>query len=119
MKPCTFWPTPSKFFAKKTRSEKISYIFSKESFSYISGNGTLHFSAQARKIKEIHPRKISYTSGNGSPKKFRVFSQKKAVLMFREVTFRARKMKKTALKKLFMFQEIKFFNPKLKKLVFF
>ena len=47
MKPCTFWPQPSKFFPKKTCSEKISYIFSKESFSYISGNGALHFSPQA------------------------------------------------------------------------
>ena len=32
-------------FPRKIHSEKISYIFSKESFSYISGNGTLHFSA--------------------------------------------------------------------------
>ena len=84
MKPCTFWPTPSKSFAKKTHSEKISYIFSTESFSYISGNGTLYFSAQARKIKEIHPRKISCTSGNGKTEKCLAFSQKKAVLMFRE-----------------------------------
>ena len=52
MKPCTFQAQPSKcfpkkfliFFPKKTRSEKISYIFLKETFSYISGNGTLHFS---------------------------------------------------------------------------
>ena len=28
------------------------YIFSKESFSYISENKTLHFSAQAKKIKK-------------------------------------------------------------------
>ena len=38
------------FFLKKTRSEKISYILSKESFSYISGNGTLHFPAQPSKF---------------------------------------------------------------------
>ena len=44
-------------------------IFSKESFSYISGVGTLHFSAWDQKIKEILPEKISYTSGNGNPKK--------------------------------------------------
>ena len=34
---------PKKFLAflpKKTHSQKISYIFSKKSFSYISGNGT-------------------------------------------------------------------------------
>ena len=36
--------------------KKISYIFSKESFSFISGNGTLHFSAQALKIKKNPPR---------------------------------------------------------------
>ena len=44
MKPCTFRPQHSKFFPKKkfliffpkkTRPEKISYIFSKESSSYI------------------------------------------------------------------------------------
>ena len=40
------------FFPKKTRSENISYIFSKERLSIISGNGTLHFSAQARKNKQ-------------------------------------------------------------------
>ena len=44
MKPGTFRPQPSKFFPKKTSSEKISCIFLKESFSYISGNETLHFS---------------------------------------------------------------------------
>ena len=32
-------------------------IFSKESFSYISGNGTLHFSAPSRKNKENLSRK--------------------------------------------------------------
>ena len=45
-------------------SYKISYIFSKESFSYISKKETLHFSAQALKIKELNPRKIYYTPGN-------------------------------------------------------
>ena len=43
MKPCNFRPQPSKFFPKKiltlfpkeSSSEKISDIFSKESFSYI------------------------------------------------------------------------------------
>ena len=47
----------------------MSYIFSKESFSYISGNGALHFSAEDKKIKQIHARKISDSSGNGNPKK--------------------------------------------------
>ena len=44
-------------------------IFSKESLSYISGNGTLHFSPQAVKIKEIHPEKISCILGNENPEK--------------------------------------------------
>ena len=52
IKTCTFPPQPSKvFFPKqncytfplKNCSEKIYYIFSKESFSYISRNGTLQF----------------------------------------------------------------------------
>ena len=52
IKPLIFQPQPSKYFPKKfliffptkTYSEKISYIISKESFSYISRNGTLQFS---------------------------------------------------------------------------
>ena len=48
---------------------KIPYIISKESFSYIFENGTLQFSVQALKIKELHPRKIYYTSGNKDPEK--------------------------------------------------
>ena len=36
----------------------IKIIFSKESFSYISGNGTLHFSTQAQKIKKSTARKF-------------------------------------------------------------
>ena len=48
---------------------KNSYIFSKESISYISENGTLHFSAHARKVKEIFSWKIYYTSGNEDPPK--------------------------------------------------
>ena len=38
-------------------------------FSYTSENGTLHFSAQAQKTKEIHPGKIYHTSGNENPEK--------------------------------------------------
>ena len=69
MKPCTFHPQPSKFFFKITRSEKVSYIFSKESFSYISENETLHFSTQALKIKKTHAERISYVSRNGNAEK--------------------------------------------------
>ena len=44
--------------------KKIPHIFSKEGISYISENGTLHFSVEAQKIKEIHsgkwkPQKIA------------------------------------------------------------
>ena len=67
--------------------KKIWY-FLKERFSYIFSNETLHFSLQARKIKEIHPennflhfrkwkqrknvlhflkRKVCNISGNGNP----------------------------------------------------
>ena len=35
----------------------------------ISQNRTLQFSAQALKIKELHPRKIYCTSRNGNPPK--------------------------------------------------
>ena len=59
-----------------------SYILSKESICYISGNGTLHFSGQTWEIK-VHPKKIYCTSGNRSPKKLK-FSQKKAVIIFQE-----------------------------------
>ena len=55
------------FFPKKTRPENISYIFSKERFSIISGNGTLHFSAQVRKKK----KKKKFT-----PRKFLIYLEK-------------------------------------------
>ena len=54
--------------------EKTSYIFPKESFSYISRNR--------------NPEKILYISGNGTFLYFR------KLLVFQKVTFRARKMKK-------------------------
>ena len=45
------------FFLKKNHSKQLSYIFSKQSFSYISGNGTfLHFL----------PKSFSYVSRNGT-----------------------------------------------------
>ena len=51
---------------EKNRSEKISYIFSKKSFSYISVNGTLL--CFLRKVFLI-PRetKLSYISGSNFP----------------------------------------------------
>ena len=47
--------------------KKNSYIFSKKSISYIYENGTMHFSVQVWELKEIHPEKISYISGNENP----------------------------------------------------
>ena len=63
--------------------KSFSYIFSKESFSYISENGTLHFSTQARKIKEIHLEKNSCISGNENPEKTSyIFLKRKLFLCF-------------------------------------
>ena len=68
-------PPPKKFIIflemelSSPNIEKIIFA-SKESFSYISRNGTLRFSSQAQKIKEIHQRKISFTSGNKNPQNF-------------------------------------------------
>ena len=77
MEPCTFRPQPSKFFNKKIRSEKIAYIFSKESFSYISGNGTLHFSAQ-----KFTPRKFFILQQQEPRKRFLYFLKRKLLLCF-------------------------------------
>ena len=49
---------PQNFLKFPETELSSSSIFSKESFSYISGNGNLHFSVEAWKIKEIHPGKI-------------------------------------------------------------
>ena len=85
MKPCTFQSKPKKY--KIIHPEKISYtsgngnpeknscVFSKESCSYVSGKG--------------NPEKCFYILGNGTFLYFR------KLLMFQELTFRARKMKKS------------------------
>ena len=57
-------------FSSSNIFKKNSYIVSKESISYISQNGTLHFSAQALKIKKLYLRKIYYASGNENPEEF-------------------------------------------------
>ena len=50
------------FLEIKLSSSNIKkIIFSQKKTLYV------HFSAQALQVKEIHLRKISYTSGNGSP----------------------------------------------------
>ena len=63
---------------KKHRSEEISYIFSKKSFSYVSGNGTfLYFLKEAF---VIFPEM-----------EFSILKNKN----FQEVALRARKIKRT------------------------
>ena len=65
--------------------KKISLIFLKESFFYISRNG--------------NPKKITYISRNGTSLYFG------KLLIFQQATFYALKMKKTTLKKLLISQE--------------
>ena len=76
--------------------KKFLYFLKRKLFSYTCGNRTLHFSAQARNITEIHPEKISYTSVNENPEKFFIFSPQKAFLIFRKME---------TPKKFFIFQE--------------
>ena len=78
-------------------------IFSQKKSSYISGNGTLHFLAQNRKIKKMHPKKKKK-----NPSKKSLYFRKRNFFMFQErniqnpyispvlqeVTFRAQKIKK-------------------------
>ena len=72
---------------------------SKESFPYISENG--------------NPEKIHYISGN------RTFLYFRKLLVFREVTFQAREIKKLTLKNLLIFGEMEFYVPrKLNKTLF-
>ena len=96
IKSCTFRPQPSKLIPKK-----VSYIFSKESFFLYFRKRCAGLSSPSSKNKKIHPEKISYASGNGSPYKT---SYMKAVLTFQETkktsyilerVCRAPKIKKT------------------------
>ena len=66
------------------QGKKLGFQFSHRQPLY-SRNGAPHFSPQAREVKEIDSRKISYTSGNGNPEKLLVFSKKKVVLTFQEM----------------------------------
>ena len=79
--------------------KKLLYL-SKENFSYIPGNGTLHFSTQAwkkkKKKRKTTQRKFTILTETETSKKFIIFSQKKAVLIFQ---------KTEVAKKLFIFQE--------------
>ena len=91
MKPCTFQPQFSKcfpkkkllyFFNKKTRSEKISYIFSKERFSYIAKNGSLYFSAQAQRIRKSTSRKFFILQEMETLQKLITFFSKRKLLLY-------------------------------------
>ena len=55
-----------------------------KNISYISVNGTLDFLSQVRKIKKSTPRKFLIFQGTETLKRFLIFSQKKAVLIFRK-----------------------------------
>ena len=75
-----------------------SYIFPKESFCYISGNGALHFPSQTQKTKTTHPknslhlRKWNFLAQ--LLKKSLIFSQKKALLIFPETELSSSNIKK-------------------------
>ena len=65
--------------------KKVSYIISKEYFSYIFSNETLHFSPQARKIKETHPeKKFFYSRKRKLRKNLLCFLKRKIFLYFRK-----------------------------------
>ena len=64
--------------------KKNSYIFSKESISYISRNGTLHFLGQAQIIKRSTSIKFLILEETEIPKNLLIFLQKKAALMLLE-----------------------------------
>ena len=113
------------FFLKKTRSEK--------SFSYISGNGTFLYFLKRKLFLYFRkwifsifretetPKKILIFRKTETPKKFFIFQETelshisgngnpKKLLIFQEVTFRARKVKKPTLKKLVISQEMENFS---------
>ena len=62
------------------------------------------------KIFIFQETELSHISGNGNPKKF---------LIIHEVTFQARKIKKSTLKKFLIFREIELSSPKFKKFFLF
>ena len=85
-------PRENFLYSRKRRIRKIPYILSKESFSYTSGNGN---------PKQME---LSYTSGN------KIF---KKLLMFQEVIFGTRKIKKTLL------ESFLYFSSKIKNFLMF
>ena len=119
--------------------EKINFLALTLKNSSISGNETLHFSVKAQKIKKPTPRSISgkrsleKTSYVFSKESFFYISRKKTLktllifqeteapkkhLIFWEVTFRARKIKKTSslsLNKNFLYFRRNFQSLKIKQ----
>ena len=67
---------PEKELSSSNNKKILIYSQRKPFFYFRQWNGTIQFSAQAPKIKELDPRKIYYTSGNINSKKFVVLSQK-------------------------------------------
>ena len=61
--------------------KKVSYIFSKESFYYLSRNGTSHFLSPSSKNKEVYPVKIAYILEKGN---ILYFLKRKLFLYFRK-----------------------------------
>ena len=80
---------------KKIHSENISHILSKKAF-------VIFWETETPKKFLFQKAKLSYISGKGNPQKF---------LIFQEVTFRDRKIKKT-LKNFFIFWKMKLSSPK-------
>ena len=70
------------------------------------------FQSKLKKLKKQFS--LSYTLGKRNFEKTSYIFSKE-----REATFRARKMEKPSLEKLLIFQEMRLFNPKHKKLLFF
>ena len=91
----------------------LALIFKKYIYIFLSfQKQNMHFAGQARRIKKIHPKKISHNSWNRSPKNTsHIFSKEsfsyisgngnpKKFLIFQEVPFQDQKVKK-----LLVFQE--------------
>ena len=83
-----------------------SYIFSKESSSYISGN------RNPEKIPYISQKRAFLIFSKTETPKISLYFRKQNFLIFQEVTFRARKV-------FLIYREMELSSPKLKKLLIF
>ena len=92
------WVLKDFFIKPGYNSDDVSKFPQKKDFLIFLRNGTMHFSAQALKIKELHLGKIYYPSGNEDPpphpKKKILILQKtqslKKPLIFQNITCNAR-----------------------------